>query len=127
LRFSGDRILFDSDTDAVHLIDRFLSQHFAWRSVAVDFSFAEHHQTWKEQRREIEIMQRGNDGHAALAVETAQKLEDLDLMIEIAKGGGLVKQKDFWFLRPGTRDYHPLFFAAAQLVEITIGERQAIG
>src|SRR5947207_14032535 len=88
LRFSGDRILFDSDPDAVHLIDCFLGQHFAWRSVAVDFSFAEHHQTGKEQRREVEIMQRGDDGHVALAVESAQKLEDLNLMFEIEIGQG---------------------------------------
>ena len=48
-------------------------------------------------------------------------------MFEIEKGRGLVKQKDFRLLRQGARDYHTLFFAAAQLVEITIGEEQAIG
>ena len=48
-------------------------------------------------------------------------------MFEIEKCRWLVKQKYFWFLRQGARDYHPLFFAAAQLVEITIGEGQAIG
>ena len=44
-------------------------------------------------------MQRGDDGQAALAVEPAQKLEDLDLMLEIEKGGGLVEQKDLRLLR----------------------------
>ena len=69
--FPADGILFDSDPNAVHLIDGFLGHHFAWRSVAVDFSFAEHQQTWKEQCCEIKIVQRGDDGHAALAVESA--------------------------------------------------------
>ena len=113
-----------ANPNAVHFLDGFLGQHFFRRSVAVDFPVAQHHQTGKEQRSEVEIVQRGDDGQAALAVEPAQKLEDLDLMFEIEKGGRLVEQKDLRLLGQGARDYHPLFFAAAQLVEITVGEER---
>jgi hypothetical protein len=65
----------------------------------------------------------GDDGQAVLAVEPAHELEDLDLMLEIEEGGRFVQQKDFRFLSQGAGDDHSLLFAAAQLMDIAIGER----
>ena len=67
-------------------------------------------------------MQRGNDGRAALAVESAQKLEDLDLMLEIEKRRGFVKQKEFWSLCQRESNLDTLALTTAQLIEATTGQ-----
>ena len=93
---------FNSDPDAIYLVDCFLRQYFFRRPIPIDSSFTQYHQARKEERGEVEIVERGDDGQAALALELAHELEDLDSMLEIEEGGRLIEQENLRFLGPAT-------------------------
>ena len=69
MRFLARAIVLDAHTDAINLLNDFFCEHSAGHAVAVNPPIAEDHQTRKKQRREIEVVQRRNDGEAALAIE----------------------------------------------------------
>ena len=73
--------MFDSHPDAVDFLNRLFRDHFAGKAIAKNLSILQHHQAREEQRGEIEIVQRGDDGKPALSIQAVQKLEHLELVL----------------------------------------------
>ena len=67
-------------------------------------------------RRLVEVVQ---DGHhrAAVGVEAAAQLEDVDLVGQVEEGGGLIEQDRLGALGQGQGDPHALALATAELVD----------
>src|ERR687891_258650 len=89
LRLFSGRMRLNPDADSINLIDGLFGQNFVWRSITINLSATKHHKTGKEKGGEVEVMERGNDRQAMLAIELPYQLENLDLVSQIEKGGRL--------------------------------------
>ena len=75
-------------------------------------------------RRQVQVVRRDDDRHAALAIETRDERRDLELIAEIERGRRFVEQQNLGRLRQRRGDDHALLLAAAERAESAILERR---
>ena len=76
---------------------------------------------------EIEIVQHHDDGGPLHAVEVGQKIQHLDLVADVEKGGGFVEQQDIGLLRQRHGDPDALALPAGQFVDRALGQIRGAG
>jgi hypothetical protein len=82
----------DRGGDAEHPIEHRIRDGVARRSVGGDAAVVEHHDMLGIERREIEVVQHRDHGHAA-AGTAAERCEHVDLMAQVEARGRLVEQE----------------------------------
>jgi hypothetical protein len=76
---------------------------------------------------EIEIVQDHDHGRAARVVQIGQKIEHLDLVVDVEKSRRLVEQQDIRLLRQRHGDPDALALAARELIDRPFGKIEGLG
>jgi hypothetical protein len=83
---------------SVNPLDIRRCEYVEWRAFSADSSSIEHDHPIAVLGSKVQIMQSDNDGQTLLPAQALDQIENLDLMVYIQIGGGLVKEHCLWLL-----------------------------
>ena len=81
-------------------------------------ALVEHRDAVADRLDDLHLVRDDHDGHAQLAVDPAQKLENLARRVRVERGGRLVAEQYLRVGRQCARDGHALLLAARELARI---------
>jgi hypothetical protein len=124
-RCAGEGVGHDAAAQAEDVLDDRLGEDLGRCAGGDDPSSLERDEVVGVAGRQVEVVQDGDDGRAAGAVEVDEQVEHLDLVGDVEVGGRLVEQEHVGVLRERHGDPDPLALAARQLVDPSSGELEA--
>src|SRR5699024_3128481 len=126
-RGAGDGIGGDVGVQGEHLVGHLLGDDLGRGALGVDLAAVHGDQVIGVAGGEVEVVQHDAHGDAALPVQVAHHVEDLELVGDVEIGGGFVQQQHLRLLGERHRDPHPLALPAGELLEQPVLQRVGAG
>src|SRR5699024_6595846 len=90
---AGDGVGHDAGVQGEDFVDHPLGDHGGRGALGVDLAVADRDQVIGVAGGEVQVVQDDADGGAAVTVQVADHVEDLELVGDVEVGGGLVQQQ----------------------------------